>query len=97
MSKKQELIKQCKYYKGEEDNLFEKLSPRDEVERPRPARMAQFWYYECYWVAFELDEKEHSYLEENANYYKRCMRQSTYFDDSTPINLKGILLNRYEH
>ena len=83
-----ELIRQCRYYKGESENPFE------------GSTKAMLWYYEQCWVSFEEsldDSSKAEVLKESIDGYIRLGLQDFSKDDGTPIGIKAILLNRYLH
>lgn len=79
-----DLIKQCRYYRGEDENPF------DEEQNK-----AMLWFYEKIWVAKMLANDP--YLEEITNEYRSQGLENFSEEDGTPISLKAILFNRYEH
>ena len=83
--KLEDLIKQCRYYKGQ------KKCP---VSTP-----SLFWNYERLWVEWTLDDngtgaKE---LENMLKRYKDVHLENFQEYDGIPITLKAFLFNRYEH
>lgn len=75
------LILQCRYYNGEE------VCP--------PEENGQFWFYEKVWVEKAIAQKENLYgtIKEYLFYGLADFEKS----DGTPIGIKAILFNRYEH
>jgi hypothetical protein len=79
-----DLIKQCRYYKGEEE------CPKSIKEKG----MSSMWFYEQIWVEREelRDEREFNTLE-----YIRAGLKVFNADDGTPLTLKSLLFNRCTH
>ena len=85
---REELIKQCRYYKGEDESPFEGIDQDKDL----------FWWYEESWVnnfkGNYIDEEipQSSYLAfpsvANANRGELS---------SIPVSLQQLLFNRYEH
>lgn len=82
---REELIKQCRYYKGEEDCPFD----------GKDQNKAMFWSYEEKWVQYTLSDK--NYLNRCLDEYKRNGLMSFKSDDGVPATLKAILFNRYSY
>lgn len=78
------LLKHCRYYKGEDD-CPESISNAGDCS---------LWFYERVWVMQEShrDEKDFDTLE-----YIRYGLKDFNTDDGTPITLKALLFNRYCH
>ena len=76
-----ELIKYCRYYKGEEHNPF------DKVDQDK----AMLWFYE---MCFVLD-KSQAMFDEYISDYKAVGLSSFAEVDGIPIKLKALLFNRY--
>ena len=80
---RQELIAQCRYYKGEEENPFEGIDQNKKM----------LWFYEQVWV-FDNGEVLGSYLDE----YKTALKIGNLVADNRyPFSLQALLYNRYEH
>lgn len=82
------LVKHCRYYKGQE-------------KCPSSAD-SLFWNYERIWVEYTLKtEDENSFealeLKTLLKLYKDAHLENFQEDDGVPITLKAFLLNRYEH
>lgn len=78
---REELIKQCRYYKGESDCPF------------YDALDGRFWNYERFWVNWCISGD--SFLLEMVDEYTR--RGLADFHTEIPITLRAILYNRYDH
>lgn len=79
---REDLIRQCRYYKGEEENPF------DDSDR------GLFGDYERLWVRnVYADHSAFSEAVEEYNIYLRDFSK----DDGVPTSLKAALLNRYGH
>lgn len=79
--KKEDLLKFCRYFRGENRNPFTK----DETH-------AMLWEYERTWVSDSLKGGDFSdYLSE---YLAVGLQDFSKFDD-TPVTLKAMLFNRY--
>ena len=84
----EDVIKQCRYYKGQ------KKSPANTP--------LTFWNYERIWVEWTLeaeDEKSVGAQELKAmlKRYKDVHLENFQVDDGVPVTLKAFLFNRYEH
>lgn len=80
---KQELIKQCRYYKGEDKCPYAYADPRFTA-----------WRIERIWVgAFDRD----SYVDSCIDDYVRRGMGSYRMTDSVPLSLKAVLMNRFFH
>lgn len=77
-----DLLHHCRYYKGEKENPFE----GDE---------AKFWEYERAWI--EEMMKETDLLPECIEQYIGLGLRNFEKADDTPLSLKALLYNRYEH
>ncbi len=85
---KEDLIKQCRYYKGQK---------RCPANTP-----SLFWDYERIWLEYMLKaEDENSFeareLKLMLKRYKDVHPENIQADDGVPITLKAFLFNRYEH
>lgn len=78
---KNDLLKHCRYYKGEE-------TPPEEIK-------ATFWNYEKKWIEL-LMEDDISVDEMVVIYVNRGLGKFAQEDD-TPLTLKALLFNRYLH
>lgn len=79
---REELIRQCRYYKGEEECLSD------------DAYRFLFWNHERTWVkGIYADPSAFSKVVEDYNIYLRDFSK----DDGVPTSLKAVLLNRYGH
>ena len=89
------LIDYCRYYKGEEINPFE----------GKDQNKAMFWFYEKYWVNFktqaannnEAGKHKENLISEYLTDYINCGLSNFSFNDNTPVTLKALLFNRYNH
>lgn len=81
---KEELIKQCRFYKGEEESPF-----------PNTSYKSGLWFYEHWWVEAQT-EGEMSFDFYLEDYSFRGLDDFSN-DDGVPITLKALLLNRYNH
>ncbi|MRJ09406.1 hypothetical protein EDL99_11140 [Ornithobacterium rhinotracheale] len=79
-----QLIKQCRYYKGEKENPFQEDNHKN-----------LFWHYEKKWVEFSLNPREKSYLEGITSEYKKIGLTTFNENDGIPITLKALLLSRF--
>lgn len=79
---RKDLLKQCRYYKGETENPFEGKGNND----------ALFWFYEQKWVEWTIKQDSFQYL---ADEYSRLGLAD--FHTEIPITLRAILYNRYDH
>ena len=83
---KEELILDCRYYNGE-----------DEIPDSLPEGEHIFWDYERVWVrrVLEGDEKLQKSIDHYTEEYDLpgLLPES----DGTPLGLKALLFNRYEH
>lgn len=77
-------IAQCKFYKGEQANPFEK----------EDNNKAQFWLYEEEWVKMMLNNKAR--LDDYINHYISIIGD---FDpqNDCPLSLKALIFERYDH
>ena len=79
---REELILDCRYYNGEEE-------PPENVN-------SLFWGYEEVWVKWMLEGDPH--IEKHIKYYTENYNLPVLLpDDGTPLGLKAILFNRYDH
>lgn len=85
MAKKEDLIKFCRYYKGEQTNPF------------KDGNDSLFWTYEKYWIdqTIKSDGNDNeNFTEFIGDYIRIGLREFEKFDD-TPMILKSILFNRF--
>ncbi|MBO5988655.1 MAG: hypothetical protein J6Q03_04155 [Paludibacteraceae bacterium] len=85
---KQKLLERCKYYKAEKFNPYESLE----------THKTMLWEYEKLWVEWTLAGNIGSnpligYLHEYINDGMELFEDS----DQTPITLKALLYNRFNH
>ena len=78
------LIKQCRYYNGEEENPYGEGGDK-----------AMFWFYERWW-AEKMANGDTDVLSFYLSLYERVGLTDFEEDDGVPITLKAILFNRYE-
>ena len=83
---KEELILDCRYYNGE-----------DEEPDTLPEGKEIFWDYERVWVKWILEG--YGGLLKNIDYFSEVYDLPNLLpeSDGTPLGLKAILLNRYDH
>lgn len=79
--KKEDLLKYCRYYKGEK-------SPPKEIK-------STFWNYEKKWI--ELSDEDNIHLDEMITIYVSKGLGRFEHDDNVPLTLKALLFNRYSH
>ncbi|MBP5366499.1 MAG: hypothetical protein J6Y82_11390 [Bacteroidales bacterium] len=87
--KRDDLIKQCRYFKGEKENPYTDNDPNKTM----------FWGYERKWVDWYY---QHNDLDDNpldAMTYDYIHSGMSDFNtnDGVPISLKSLLFNRYFH
>ena len=80
------MILDCRYYNGE-----------DEVSDSLPGGMEVFWDYERVWTKWILEGSDK--LQKNIEYYTEEYDLPNLFpeNDGTPLGLKVLLFNRYDH
>lgn len=81
---KSELLKQCRYYRGEKENPFEGKDPDK----------AMLWGYERGWVSDWARGRTDGY-DEMINDYVRVGLGRFEPMDGIPVSLKALLFNRY--
>lgn len=81
---KSELLKHCRYYKGENENPYE----------GKDQNKAMLWFYEWVWINDTL--QGHSFNEMLED-YKEYGLEPFNADDGVPMSLKAQLFNRYMH
>ena len=81
MSKRDELLTSCRYYKGEQKNPYADDSK------------AQFWEYEKKWLDMFLDESP-TLVDYRDEYVKDGLQDFESKDD-VPTTLKAMLYNRF--
>ena len=83
---KEELILDCRYYNGEDD-----------VPATLSAGDAIFWDYERVWAGWVLEGCDR--LQKNIDHYSKAYDLPNLLpeNDGTPLGLKALLFNRYEH
>lgn len=83
---KEELILDCRYYNGEE-----------EFPDSLPEEKAIFWDYERVWIRWNLEGFDR--LQEDIDYFTEVydLPHLLPSDDGTPLGLKALLFNRYDH
>lgn len=82
-----ELILDCRYYNGE-----------DEAPETIRVEKRMFWFYEKCWVDFVLNNDKT--LQESMDYFCGVYHLDEMLPeevDGTPLSLKAILFNRYDH
>ncbi len=84
---KEELIKHCRYYRGEEENPLERNGHNNHM----------FWFYELRWVEWKSSVDRKNFLIRTVADYCFAGLSTFRADDGTPVALKAILFNRYEH
>ena len=82
----EELILDCRYYNGEDQ-------PPDTL----PGKNEIFWDYERVWIKWILEGDKQ--LQKNINHYSKVYDLPHLLPDSdgTPLGLKALLFNRYDH
>lgn len=83
---KQKLLERCKYYKGEKLNPYEKLETHKTL----------LWEYEKQWTEWYLSGDK-SRLIGYLNEYISDGMELFEDNDKTPITLKALLYNRFNH
>jgi hypothetical protein len=81
MSKRDELLTSCRYYKGENENPY------------KDGNKALFWEYEKNWLDMFLDESQ-TLIEYRDEYVKDGLLDFESKDD-VPTTLKAMLYNRF--
>lgn len=79
--RKKELIKRCRYYKGEPENPFKNTDKE------------MIWYYESCWV----DQLSNSYKNAESFRWEAKGLKEFAEKYNIPLSLLGLFLNRYEH
>lgn len=83
MTKNEQLLNACRYYKGESSNPFTK------------GNKATFWEYEEKWI--ELTASNSAILANAIDEYIGAGLSDFEIGDDTPLSLKAMLFNRYCH
>lgn len=78
--KKEDLLKYCRYYKGEDNSPFD------------DPNLSSLWYYEQTWVE---DISSNRYLDILIDEYVRSGLGLFAQFDNIPVTLKALLFNRY--
>ena len=86
---RQELIAQCRYYKGEEENPFEGVDQNKKM----------LWFYEQAWIFdmmryYEAGNEREAFRNEIAEYNGYGLKDFC-VSDGIPVTLKALLYNRY--
>ncbi|MBQ3363055.1 MAG: hypothetical protein IJG42_03785 [Muribaculaceae bacterium] len=83
---REKLILDCRYYNGEDD-----------VPDSLPEGKAIFWDYERVWTMWVLEGNKK--LQKDIDYFTREYDLPNLLpeDDGTPLGLKALLFNRYDH
>ena len=84
---REELILDCRYYNGEDD-----------APETIPVEKRMFWNYERSWIEFVLRNDE--ILQDSLDYFTEVYHLPDLLPedlDATPLSLKAILFNRYDH
>lgn len=88
--KNNELLKYCRYYRGEKDNPY---SSKDNYS-------GYFWDYEKVWV----EQTALCYKNDNTDFFDSMVEEYLHSGlaafqqtDDTPVTLKALLYNRYSH
>lgn len=81
MSKRDELLTSCRYYKGEKENPY------------KDGNKALFWEYEKKWLDMFLDESQ-TLIKYRDEYVKDGLLDFE-SKDNVPTTLKSILYNRF--
>lgn len=82
--KENDLLQYCRYYKGQKENPYKEQNDR------------LFWEYEKYWINAMLNKSETQLSEYINDYLREGYKDFEKFDD-TPMTLKALLLNRFDH
>ncbi len=87
--KQDELLKYCKYYKGEDYNPF--------VDKNQDK--ALFWDWEQKWLvwAAQHNDTDDNLLDTMLYEYIQAGMDNFEINDGVPISLKALLFNRYFH
>ena len=87
-----ELIKQCRYYMGQDSNPFEGAKGVDQDK-------SMFWEYERIWVERDKGEYEDSELSQSEYLSYPCVKAANSSEPvgSVPVSLQLLLFNRYVH
>lgn len=80
---REEYIALCRYYDGKE------VCPE--------GFDSSLWDYERIWVEEHFTDGGLEVIRQRIDYYKSCGLGSFMSDDGTPIAIKALLWNRYEH
>ena len=86
----EEIIKCCRYYKGEKENPFEGKG----IELQNAA---MFWFYEMWWSERINSPEDIDPFKQEIEDYKWHGLEGFSANDGVPISLKAILFNRYSH
>lgn len=81
---KTDQIQYCRYYKGEKRN-------------PYSGDAAMFWESEKWWLESFSDSEKELVLQDAVAHFIRLGMEHFEDKDGTPMTLKAILFNRYEH
>jgi hypothetical protein len=83
---REELILDCRYYNGEDD-----------VPESLPEGKDIYWDYERVWVGWVLegDDRPQQYIDRFTKEFD--LPNLLPEDDGTPLGLKALLFNRYDH
>ena len=82
---REELIRECRYYTGEEKNPFESEGGTKSL----------LWGYEKVWINASISDKE--YLDDCLQRYENEGLGQFNENDNIPITLKALLFNRFCH
>lgn len=81
---KSDLLKSCRFYRGESSNPYEGKDPNK----------AMLWFYEMGWVKMAESGKSPA-SSEMLRDYEFLGLKSFRADDGVPVSLKALLFNRY--
>ncbi len=83
MKKNETLLKECHFYKGEDQNPFEK----------KDQNKSMLWTYERVWY-IDVQNESASFADLLQEYFEAGLREFE-MSDGVPITLKALLFNRY--
>lgn len=87
--KRDDFIKQCRYYNGESVSPWSKMRDDDEARNKD-----MLWWYESIWVQ-EMENGQQSLYDEMVSEFVAHGLSELGAGDGVPITLKALLFNRY--